>query len=168
MADYRGGGYANMDLGLLYFMVRTFKTYYPRGLSYVLLYERPWYFQWIWQISRRVLSQDNLKYIRIGYGDDIYKYVDKEELPDFLGGPCDGSYRIPPEGCPSAAEMAEKMGLSEKEIKRLEERLQECLENSREDENDVIEAMKGINGMNIDPDKLARDPEAADEIILSK
>jgi hypothetical protein len=117
--DCKDAGVGNVDMDMLWFLISSMNKYYPKGLSYILVYELPWILNAVWKIAKGWIPEEQRKLIKFANKTEIDNYVDTENLPDFLGGTCDKDYRVVPKGCPSAEELATRRGLSAKEIERI-------------------------------------------------
>ena len=117
--DCQDAGIGNADMDMLWFLISSMNKYYPKGLSYILVYELPWILNAVWKIARSWIPEEQRKLIKFANKEEIFDFIDKENLPDFLGGICPIDYRISPKGCPSAEDIAKEKGLSEKEIEKI-------------------------------------------------
>ncbi|XP_054157655.1 motile sperm domain-containing protein 2-like [Oppia nitens] len=117
--DCKDAGVSNVDMDMLWFLISSMNKYYPKGLSYILVYELPWILNAVWKIAKSWIPEEQRKLIKFANKDDIENYVDKQNLPDFLGGVCDREYRVVPKGCPTAEEVAKNRGLTDKEIEKI-------------------------------------------------
>ena len=116
--DTQGAGVAQIDFEMLVFLFKTVKQYYPWGMKYVCIYELPWILQGAWKITQRLLPHDATRLFMYHNKNTISDLIERNSLPDFMGGDCKLDYRKVPEGCRSAEEVAaEEMGLSADEVK---------------------------------------------------
>ena len=117
--DCQDAGIGNVDMDMLWFLISSMNKYYPKGLSYILVYELPWILNAVWKIARGWIPEEQRKLIKFANKDQIFDFIDKENLPDFLGGICPKDYRTAPKGCPSAEEIAKEKGMSDKDIEKM-------------------------------------------------
>ena len=96
--DLTNANYSNLDLDLLKVFIQKGAYYFPLIIRYVLVYNMPWYLNAVRKVVTSLLPEDALGIIKFGSGDDIYNYVGKQNLPDFLGGECMLSYKSVPKG----------------------------------------------------------------------
>lgn len=60
------------------------------------------------------------KLVKTASKKDLSNWVEKEALPDFMGGTCDINYRRTPPGCRSLRAMADEYNLTEKDFEVFE------------------------------------------------
>lgn len=120
--DLSACGLKNADPTFLFWLLNSFRSFCPKGLSYILVYNLPWVLSATCSIALSWLSSTNRKRLRFIEGDDIQKFIAPENLPDFIpGGQCQLDYRKVPEGSkpveaqpdhklvPISEELAEKL-----------------------------------------------------------
>lgn len=73
----------------------------------------------IWKMARAWLPADSSAFIKTATKKDIEKYIPRENLPDFMNGPPDPSYRSAPKGVLSGEQLAIKMGMNPAECKKM-------------------------------------------------
>lgn len=76
------------------------------------------------------VPQSLLGVLRFGSGDEIFNYIDRENVPDYLGGTCKRNYRQVPVGSVSVEELVEDVGLSTEDVKRLMPNFEQILKNA--------------------------------------
>lgn len=92
-------GLKNADPTFLYWLLSSFRNYCPKGLSYILVYNLPWVLSATCSLALSWLSSTNRRRLRFIEGDQIYKFIAPENLPDFIpGGQCKIDYRAVPCG----------------------------------------------------------------------
>jgi hypothetical protein len=128
IVDCSGTGMSNMDVGMLVFMLNEVIPHLPKGLNYVLIYELPWLLSKIVNTTIACLPSEYKKLAKTASKKEIHNWVAKESLPDFMGGTCDINYRRAPKNAKSLEEMADKLGLSEKDLKMIEKIYQPYLD----------------------------------------
>lgn len=128
IVDCSGTGMANMDVSMLVFMLNEVIPHLPKGLNYVLIYELPWLLSKIVNTTIACLPSEYKKLAKTASKKDIHNWVAKESLPDFMGGTCDINYRRAPKNAKTLEEMAEKLKLSEKDLKLIEKIYQPYLD----------------------------------------
>lgn len=117
--DLQGAGINNVDMDLLFFVINTLVNYYPKGLSYMLVHELPWFLQSFWHIAKKWLSEDHKDLVKFSNSRTIYEYVTEENLPDFLGGICKRDYRKLPSNSITISQAAKRWNLNEDELLRI-------------------------------------------------
>lgn len=96
--DLSGCGLKNADPTFLFWLLNSFRTYCPKGLSYIIVYNLPWVLNATCSLALSWLSSTNRKRLRFIEGDAILKFIAPENLPDFVpGGKCTIDYRRVPE-----------------------------------------------------------------------
>lgn len=125
--DCTGGGLPNADMDMLMFLVTTLVNYFPKGLSYLLVHNLPWILKPFWHIAKAWISEEHRQLIKFSNSRTIYEYVDKENLPDFMGGECKCDYKAVPENCTSLEEAAKLWGIEHDVIKRILLKFEEYL-----------------------------------------
>lgn len=96
--DLTDCGLRNADPSFLFWLLHSFRSYCPKGLSYIIVYNLPWVLSATCSIAMSWLSSTNRKRLRFIEGDEIQKFIAPENLPDFVaGGQCKLDYRRVPE-----------------------------------------------------------------------
>ena len=131
--DCKGAGISNLDMDILWFMVDSLIKYYPCGMNYVLVYELPWILASTWTIVKGWLPPEQRDKIKFASKDQIYDYVDQDNLPYYLGGGCKTNYRMVPKDCLTAEEILSKDGFSEKDMQRIIKVFKPLLEEAEEE-----------------------------------
>lgn len=93
-------GIKNADPTFLFWLLNSFRSYCPKGLSYIIVYNLPWVLSATCTIAMSWLSNTNRKRLRFIEGEEIQRFIAPENLPDFIaGGTCKLDYRRIPEKC---------------------------------------------------------------------
>lgn len=119
MFDCSGGGIANADMNTVLFLATTLNNYFPKGFSYLLVHELPWILKPFWYIAKNWVPEEHRQLIKFSDSKTIYEYVDRENLPDFMGGTCKRDYRAPPDNCTTLEQAAKLWGIEKHIIKRI-------------------------------------------------
>lgn len=147
--DCTGGGLVNADMDLLLFLVSTLVNYFPKGLSYLLVHNLPWILKPFWLIAKAWIAEEQTQLVKFSDSNTIYEYVDKDKLPDFMGGTCKRDYRAPPENCTTLEQAAKLWGMDRSVIRKILMKFSEYLppdtieifdNNTSELESQVMEA----------------------------
>lgn len=125
--DCSGAGLASADMEMLFFILTILMNYFPKGLSYILVHELPWILKPIWLIARAWIPEEHRDMIKFSNSRTIYEYVDKENLPDFMGGTCEIDYRKAPENCTTLREASKLYGIEPEVVKRVLKKFAEYL-----------------------------------------
>ncbi|RWS07166.1 motile sperm domain-containing protein 2-like protein [Dinothrombium tinctorium] len=104
--DLTGVSMAQYDLPELLFLIQTFIDYFPAGLRRVYVNNIPWIFKPLVSVVLQFIPNEWKGLIKFIKKDEIFKYIEKKNVPKFLGGTCKKSYREVPEGSRSVKEMA--------------------------------------------------------------
>lgn len=113
--DLQGAGIQNVDMDLLFFVITTLVNYFPKGLSYMLVHELPWFLRSVWGIAKQWLSEDHKDLVKFSDSQTIYEYFTEENLPDFMGGTCKRDYRTVPASSVTLSQAAKRWNLNEEE-----------------------------------------------------
>lgn len=91
-------GIKNADPTFLFWLLNSFRSYCPKGLSYIIVYNLPWVLSATCTLAMSWLSSTNRRRLRFIEGDEIQKFIAPENLPDFVdGGLCKLDYKHVPE-----------------------------------------------------------------------
>ncbi|RWS11525.1 motile sperm domain-containing protein 2-like protein [Dinothrombium tinctorium] len=121
IADFTNCGYSAYEhLDELRFVIFVLHHYFPAGVDCVIVHHLPWVLKALWNVVRYWIPAKKRKAVKFTSGDQIYQYVKRENLPDFMGGTCDRDYKKAPMGCPTARDFGiEKLGLNEETVKKI-------------------------------------------------
>lgn len=125
--DLQGAGMQNIDMELLFFVITTLVNYFPKGLSYMLVHELPWFLRPLWGIAKQWLSEDHKDLVKFSDSCTIYEYFAEENLPDFMGGTCRRDYRAVPEDSCTLSQAAKRWNLNEEECFKIRQKFAEHL-----------------------------------------
>lgn len=103
----------------VFFLASTLVNYFPKGLSYLLLHDLPWILKPFWHIAKAWIPEDYKQLIKFSNSRTIFEYIDKENLPDFMGGTCKRDYRAVPENCTTLEQAAKLWGVEGHIVKRI-------------------------------------------------
>lgn len=150
--DCTGGGLASADMDTLFFLASTLFNYFPKGLSYLLVHNLPWILKPFWHIAKTWVPQEYKQLIQFSNSQTIYEYIDKENLPDFMGGTCKRDYRAAPENCTTLEQAAKLWGIEGHVARRMLEKFAEFLppESVQQAEEVVSKLMQTDEGNYVD------------------
>lgn len=101
--DLTGCGLKNADPTFLFWLLNAFRSYCPKGLSYILVYNLPWVLSATCSLAMTWLSRTNRKRLRFIEGEEIYKFIAPENLPQFVpGGTCKRDFKQVPDKAQAA------------------------------------------------------------------
>lgn len=129
--DLTGTGYSNVDLDFLRFLIDC-TSYYPVGLKYILVTNLPWILNAVRKTVMLIMPESLVGILRFASGDQIFEYIAKENVPDFLGGTCRRNYRQVPQGSRPVEKLVEEFGYSEEDVKRIMPKYQDLLDKADE------------------------------------
>uniref|UniRef100_A0AAZ3NRQ7 Motile sperm domain-containing protein 2 n=2 Tax=Oncorhynchus tshawytscha TaxID=74940 RepID=A0AAZ3NRQ7_ONCTS len=89
-------GLSCIDMDFIKYIINCFQVYYPRLLSKMLMYEMPWIMNAAWKMVKNMLSQDAIDKLKFVSKSDIQNYVDRENLPSYMGGTDPFKFSYPP------------------------------------------------------------------------
>lgn len=119
MLDCTGAGLVNADMDILFLLISTLLNYFPKGLSYILVHNLPWILKPFWHIAKAWIPEEHRELVKFSDARTIYEYVERENLPDFMGGTCKRDYRQPPDNCTTLEEAAKLWGIDRSVVKRV-------------------------------------------------
>lgn len=119
--DLTKASWSNYDLDLMIHFVSLLKEYFPVNLDYVLAINFPWVLTTAWAIVKRMIPAEKRNAVQFIEDSKIFDFIDKENVPDFLGGTSQTSYQLYFEECPSACDFLVEKTNGEITAKRLKE-----------------------------------------------
>lgn len=126
--DCAGGGLSNADMDTLGFLVSTLKNYFPKGLSYFLIHEIPWILKPFWHIAKSWLSEEHRALIKFSDASNILEYIDKDNLPEYLGGTgALGPASVVPDNCTTLEQAAKLWGIDRRILLRVLDKYRDLL-----------------------------------------
>lgn len=113
----------------------------------------PWVLNALRSTVMAFVPQSLLGVLRFGSGDEIFNYIDRENVPDYLGGTCKRNFRQVPIGSVSVEELVEDVGLTKEDVKRLMPNFEQILKNAEHQlaVNEYIDIESYINDNFFDP-----------------
>ena len=120
---------AQYDLPQLLWLINTMLKYYPRTLKAVYVLNTPWIFKKIANFINRAFIPHEWKCVlKFVSNDELRQFITDDNLPDYLNGTCEKSYRDVPEGALPVETVAfDKYGMSEKDCLRIKEHFDKYL-----------------------------------------
>lgn len=97
--DLTNTGWNNYDLDLLMHFLTLLREYFPVNLDYVLAINFPWVLSAAWALAKRLIPPERRDVVIFISHGEIFKYIDKQNVPDFLGGTCDRNHKLTPKSC---------------------------------------------------------------------
>lgn len=94
--DLTNTGWSNYDIELLMHFLTLLREYFPVNLDYVLAINFPWVLSAGWAIAKRLIPPERRDVVIFISDKEIFNYIDKENVPDFLGGTCTREHKIHP------------------------------------------------------------------------
>lgn len=92
--DLTGLGYSNVDIPFLSFLITFGRNHFPGSLVYILVYNLPWVFSAMQKVVFAMLPEEAAGIIKFAKGDEIFKYIDPDHVPDYIpGGTCRRNFR---------------------------------------------------------------------------
>lgn len=108
-------------------LITNLKEYFPKGLSYLLVHNMPWILKPIWLLAKQFVSEDHAQLIKFSNSRTIFEYVDRDKLPDFMGGSCENCYGTPPENCTTLEQAAKLWGIERSVVGKVIQRFKDYL-----------------------------------------
>lgn len=97
--DLTNTGWSNYDLDLLMHFLTLLKEYFPVSVDYILAINFPWILSAAWSFAKQLIPPERRDVVVFIPKTDIFKFIDKENVPDFLGGDCKLEHQRQPKGC---------------------------------------------------------------------
>lgn len=94
--DLTDTGWNNYDIDLLMYFLTLLQEYFPMNVDYVLAINFPWILTAAWTLAKRLIPPERRDVVVHIPSDQVFKFIDKENVPDFLGGECTTDYRQAP------------------------------------------------------------------------
>lgn len=86
------------------FFLNLLKEYFPMSIDYVLAINFPWILSTAWTFVKRFIPPERRDVVIFINDSEIFNYIDKENVPDFLGGTCKRDYKAVPKNCTTTVE----------------------------------------------------------------
>lgn len=125
--DTRDAGYSSLDLQMILFMAKCATDYYPNGSKHFIFVGLPWIINWFAKLALSFVTEETKKKVIFIDCDHIFDYVDRENLPEFMGGTAIEPYSRVPEGTQSLIDNAERYNLTKVEASKLVKQFKEYL-----------------------------------------
>lgn len=94
--DLTNTGWNNYDIDLLMYFLTLLKEYFPVNVDYVLAVNFPWVLSAAWALAKRLIPPERRDVVVFISSDEIFKFIDEENVPDFLGGKCKKDHQQAP------------------------------------------------------------------------
>lgn len=120
-------GLQNVDLNFLSWLLSSFRNYCPKGVSYIMVYNLPWFLNATCKLAMSWLSSSNRRVLRFVQGTQIECFIKRENLPDYLGGTCSREYRVIPRGSRPAIEICDQLNMTREQALKIRELFAEYL-----------------------------------------
>lgn len=91
--DCTDAGLSNVNMDLVEFANFIFRHHYPCYLGHFLVFKMPWLFEAVWNLIKRFLPQTGIERIKFVDKKSILEYIDKDKLPEYLGGSDPSEFR---------------------------------------------------------------------------
>lgn len=86
IVDLKSIGLMNLDIEYILWGITNLIDCCPTGLNYIMLYDFSWLVTSIWNQMKKLLPADLEKKFKFCNGDDIFHYIDHDNVPKYLGG----------------------------------------------------------------------------------
>lgn len=115
--DFSGCGLRQMDLDMMSFVINTLRAYFPMGLMYILAYDLPPILRRCWALVEKWIPRERRNLIHFANRETITDWIERKNLPPFMGGTCTRPYTRVPAGCKTAELLHDVHGLSNEQMK---------------------------------------------------
>lgn len=75
------------------------REFFPVNLDYVLAINFPWVLTAAWTLAKRLIPPERRDVVMFISHNEIFNYIEKENVPDFLGGTCKREHKLMPKAC---------------------------------------------------------------------
>lgn len=83
--DMSNATFENVDLEMLSWMIKSFKSCSPKLICYVIVYNLPWFFSATLKlIAKTLMSNSNKQCLKFVYGDEILNFISPNNLPTYV------------------------------------------------------------------------------------
>lgn len=97
--DLTNTGWNNYDIDLLMHFLTLLKDYFPVNVDYILSINFPWILTTAWAVVKRLIPPERRDVVVFIQQKEIFDYVDKQNVPDFLGGTCNRKHQARVKTC---------------------------------------------------------------------
>lgn len=126
--DVTGAGYRNLDWDYLKFLINSGSSYFPVGVKYILVVNVPWALNAFRRVALSFLPASWFGLIKFANGDEVFNYIDRNSVPDYLGGNCKRNFRAIPPGSQPVSQVITEFGYSLQDIDRILPEFSDALE----------------------------------------
>lgn len=119
--DLTNTGWNNYDIDLLMHFLTLLKEYFPVNVDYVLAINFPWVLTAAWTLAKRLIPPERRDVVIFINDTEVNKFIDQDNLPDFLGGTCKREHKLAPKGCATIVDYLLSLDNPEISIKRVRE-----------------------------------------------
>lgn len=102
--DLTNTGWSNYDIDLVMHFLTLLKDYFPVNVDYVLAINFPWVLTAAWTLAKRLIPPERRDVVVFIPDKEIFNFIEKENVPDFLGGVCKREHQYEPKSCPGVVE----------------------------------------------------------------
>lgn len=117
--DLTNAGFRNLDWDYFRFLTTFASSYSPFGVRYILVLNLPWTLNSFRKVAFQFVSDDVANVLKFVSGDEIFEFIDRENVPDYLGGTCKRNYRSVPRGAKPIEDLVERYGYSKADVERI-------------------------------------------------
>lgn len=117
--DLTSASYRNLDWDYLKFMINFGANYCPAGAKYILVLNVPWALNTFRKMVFSFLNDDYFKLIKFVNGNQIYDYIEPENVPYYLGGQCKRNYCSIPSDSVPIEQLVERYGYTHEDYQRI-------------------------------------------------
>lgn len=97
--DLSNTGWNNYDIDMLLHFLTLLKEYFPVNVDYVLAINFPWVLTAAWTLAKRLIPPERRDVVVFINDSEVTKFIDIDNVPDFLGGRCKRQHQFAPKAC---------------------------------------------------------------------
>ena len=114
--DFKDTSFYQVDFEMIKDIIHMLLKHFPGTLERIIIVDMPWVFRAFFAFIKTWLGKERCKMIFFSSRSNLHKQIDKEKIPDFLGGTCSRPYKgakMVPENSPEIFDFGMKVvGLS--------------------------------------------------------
>lgn len=134
-------------------------------MSYFLVHEIPWILKPFWHLAKAWVPDEHKQLIKFSDSSNILEYIDREELPDFMGGigAKSQSYSQVPEDCTKFEEAVKLWGIERETLRKVLDKFKQHLPADTVERIEEYFKSTSNNNNNNEQDQVKNDDESSSD-----
>lgn len=116
IVDLKSIGLNNLDIDYALWGITQLISCCPAGLNYIMLYNFSWIVASIWNKLKKIIPADIEKMFKFCNDDEIFQYIDRDNVPKYLGGNSSIDPHHVPDECLTLHDYGQQYNWSEKDV----------------------------------------------------